>query len=148
MKSGQELGAAIIPRLLVGIINRVCRFPKFFLACALFLCGFSLYASATFLQYHTQRGDLINPHKDYQERWQKYLAEFGDEDDMVVVVQGNDRDRMKQALDSLAAEVQKQPQHFDRLFYKVDLRHLRNRALLFLPKEQISQIQNNLRSMK
>src|SRR5262249_46565177 len=36
---------------------------------------------------------------------------------------------------------------FDRLFYKVDLRHLRNRALLFLPTKQIEEIRRNIQSM-
>src|SRR5262249_18772159 len=37
---------------------------------------------------------------------------------------------------------------FDRLFYKVDLASLSNRALLFLSSEQIGQIQHNLQSMR
>ena len=41
----------------------------------------------------------------------------------------------------------KQPKRFDRLFYKVDLRNLSNRALLFLPTEEIARIQGNLQSM-
>jgi hopanoid biosynthesis associated RND transporter like protein HpnN len=117
------------------------------LVCALVLAGLSIYASATRLQYRTQRDDLINPHKDYQQRWRRYLKEFGDDDDIVVVVKGSDQDRMKQALEALATQIERQSESFERLFYQVDLRHLENRALLFLPAEQIAQIQANLKSM-
>ncbi|TMQ29440.1 MAG: hypothetical protein E6K70_25680, partial [Planctomycetota bacterium] len=95
----------------------------------------------------TQRSDLISPNKDYHKRWREYLAEFGNDDDIVVVVKGSDRKRMEEALDLLAKRVQDQPALFDRLFYKVDLRLLQNRALLYLPVEQIQQIQDNLKSM-
>src|SRR5439155_6365158 len=109
----------------------------------------SIYVAWARLEYRTQRSDLINPHKDYQERWQRYLDEFGDDDDIVVVVEDHaaQRARMQEALEELAALVAGQPDHFDRLFYKVDLRPLRNRALLFLPVEQIEQIQGNLQNM-
>src|SRR5207237_9427615 len=43
--------------------------------------------------------------------------------------------------------VRRKPKLFDRLFYKVDLQPLRDRALLYLPTEQIQQIQNNIKSM-
>jgi hopanoid biosynthesis associated RND transporter like protein HpnN len=148
MKAEQAHGhSPILQRFLVGLITGACRWPKGVLAIALLLGAASLYAAWTRLEYHTQRNDLISPHKDYQQRWQKYLAEFGDDDDIVVVVKGRDRARMQQALEALAREIQQQPENFDRLFYKVDLRHLRNRALLFLPTEQIRQIQENLQSM-
>jgi hopanoid biosynthesis associated RND transporter like protein HpnN len=137
----------IVPRLLVGLVTVVCRHPWLVLTAALITCVLSTYASYTRLEYRTQRSDLVSPNKDYQQRWRQYLAEFGDDDDMVVVVKGADRKQMESALDSLAAEVQKQPELFDRLFYKVDLHSLRNRALLFLPAEQIRLIQDNLKSM-
>jgi hopanoid biosynthesis associated RND transporter like protein HpnN len=137
----------IVSRLIVGLVRLVCRFPRSTLVLALLLCGLSVYASLHYLTFRTQRDDLVSPKKDYQERWRQYVEEFGDDDDMVVVVRGKDRGEMRQALEALAAEVKKQPRLFDRLFYKVDLRPLRNRALLFLPVEQIRQIQDNLKSM-
>jgi hopanoid biosynthesis associated RND transporter like protein HpnN len=43
--------------------------------------------------------------------------------------------------------VRSQPDLFDRLFYKVDLRGLRNRALLFLSLDEIRSIQQNIQGM-
>jgi hopanoid biosynthesis associated RND transporter like protein HpnN len=137
----------IVSRLIVGLVRLVCSFPRITLALALIFCGLSVYASATYLTFRTQRDDLVSPKKDYQERWRQYVKEFGDDDDMVVVVRGQDRATMRAALEALAAKVQNQPALFDRLFYKVDLRPLHNRALLFLPADQIRQIQDNLQSM-
>ncbi len=50
-------------------------------------------------------------------------------------------------MEALAARVQARPDLFDRLFYKVDLRSLRNRALLFLSSEEIRSIRNHLDDM-
>jgi predicted RND superfamily exporter protein len=148
MKAEQAQGhSPILQRFLVGLIALACRWPRAVLATVLLLGAASLYAAGTRLEYHTQRDDLISPHKDCQQRWQQYLAEFGDDNDIVVVVKGRERGRMEQALEALAKEIQEQPKYFDRLFYKVDLRHLRNRALLLLPTEQVRQIQDNLKSM-
>jgi uncharacterized protein len=143
----QSHGSSIVERLLVGLVDLVCRFPYITLLLTLGLAGVSTYVFCADLKYYTNRNDLISPNKDYQQRWKAYLKEFGNDDDIVVVLQGKDRERMKQVLESVAADVNRHPDLFDRLFYKVDIRSLQDRALLFLPTEQIEQIQNNLKSM-
>lgn len=140
-------GGSLIPRLLAGFVGAVCRRPWLTLTVAGLLVLASLHVFCTRIQFRTQRSDLINPHKDYQRRWRQYLDEFGNDEDMVVVVQGRDRERMKAGLAALADRVREKPELFDRLFYKVDLRPLRDRALLFLSPEEIQQVQDNLRDM-
>src|SRR5205823_5750143 len=56
--------------------------------------------------------------------------------------------QMVAALEDLAGQLQQHPDLYDRLFYKVDLRSLRNRALLFLSAEQIRLVQDNLQDLK
>jgi hopanoid biosynthesis associated RND transporter like protein HpnN len=138
---------SLVHRLLARLVSAVCDAPRSVLLVALALALVSVYGFNFCLEYRTQRSDLISPRKEYQQRWRQYLWEFGDDDDIVVVVQGTDRRQMVQALESLAENVQKRPERFDRLFYKVDLRPLRNRALLYLTTEEIKSIQQNLRSM-
>ncbi|HXG11116.1 MAG TPA: MMPL family transporter [Gemmataceae bacterium] len=137
----------IVGRWLARLATTVGRRPRLVLAAVAAICAVSVYTSWTRLEYQSQRDDLINPNKEVQQRWRRYLAEFGRDDDMVVVVQGANRQRMKDALEALAERVRQQPEHFDRLFYKVDLRHLHNRALLYLSSDQLRQIQDSLKSM-
>lgn len=138
---------AHIPRLLTALVAVVCRAPRTVLAISTLVALIGAWSFYTRLEYRTQRSDLMNPNKDYQQRWRQYLSEFGDDDDMIVVVEGADRSRMRAALESLADRVRLQPDKFDRLFFKVDLRDLRDRALLFLPPDQIQSIQDNLQRM-
>jgi uncharacterized protein len=136
--------AGFVRRLLIALVRTVCRYPIAVLALSAALCALSLYAAIFHLQYHTQRSDLISPRKECQQRWHDYIKEFGDDDDIVVVVKGSERGRMVEALEQVAAQIRRQPTLFDRLFYKADLRPLHDRALMMLPLEQIRTIQKNL----
>jgi hopanoid biosynthesis associated RND transporter like protein HpnN len=138
---------SVVRRLLGSLVSVVCRYPLWVLLVSLAVAGTSLWLAATRLQYKTQRNDLVSPRKEYQQRWRDYLTEFGDDDDIVVVVKGADRPQMEKALEALAARVQARSDLFDRLFYKVDLRSLRNRALLFLSTEEIQSIRTHLDDM-
>ena len=136
--------AGFVRRLLIALVRTVCRYPVAVLALSAAFCALSLYAAIFHLQYHTQRSDLISPRKECQQRWHDYIKEFGDDDDIVVVVKGSERGRMVEALEQVAERIGRQPALFDRLFYKADLRALHNRALMMLPLEQIRTIQQNL----
>jgi len=140
--------AGFVRRVLVALVRTVCRFPRVVLAASAAMCALSLYAAFFHLQYHTQRSDLISPRKECQQRWHNYIKEFGDDDDIVVVVKGADRASMIAALEQVAGRVREQPALFDRLFYKADLRALHDRALLMLPIDQIQTIRHNLGDMK
>ncbi len=144
----QREESGLINESLAFMANFGCRHPWIVLIGTFLTCAASLITSFCLLKFHTQRNDLISPTKDYYQRWQQYVAEFGDDDDMVVVVEGKDRQRMELALEDLAEQVTKQPEHFDRLFYKLDLRSLGNRQMLCLPSEPGSPHANELGSIR
>jgi hopanoid biosynthesis associated RND transporter like protein HpnN len=148
MDTEREEEGKLIPRLLASLAHVGYRFPWLVLAGTALSCGVCLWYTFLHLTYETQRNDLHGKEKAYYQRWQQYVKEFGDDDDMVVVVQGKDRSRMIAALEDLAGQIGQHPELFDRLFYKVDLRSLRNRALLFLSADQIRLIQDNLVDLK
>lgn len=147
LEQGPTQRSNAVRRLLTGLVGFACGRPRLVLVVALVLGGMSIWGAATRLKYRTSRSDLISPRKESQQRWNKYLAEFGDDDDIVVVVKGAARPRMLEALESIADGVRDQPGLFDRLFYKVDLRSLRDRALLYLSTEEIESIRRNLQDM-
>jgi uncharacterized protein len=147
MRAEHEPETAIIPRLIAGIASCSFRRPWIVLFLTALSCGLAIWYVCTHLTYEIHRNDLIGKNRDYYKRWDQYVREFGDDDDMVVVVQGANRERMVAALENLAGEIGKRPELFDRLFYKADLRNLRNRALLFLPAEQIRRIQDELQGL-
>jgi hopanoid biosynthesis associated RND transporter like protein HpnN len=111
------------------------------------LAAISAFAFVTRIEYRTQRSDLMSPDKDYQQRWQRHVAEFGDDDDIVLIVEGGDPERRRAVIDQLAEDIGHRPELFERLLNRVDLRPLRNRALLFLTTDEIASILDNLKRM-
>ncbi len=65
----------------------------------------------------------------------------------MVVIKGHDRERMIEVIETIADEIRKQDNHFDRLFYRVDLSGIKDRALLYLPSQQIKRVQDQLHTM-
>ncbi|MBX9623862.1 MAG: MMPL family transporter, partial [Gemmataceae bacterium] len=135
-----------LARAVVGLVGLVGRYPRATLLAGIGLVALSVVA-ATRLEYHTQRNDLLAADKPCQQRWQKYLDAFGDDEDMVVVVEGADRGRMQAALDAVAERVKARPDLFDRVFHRVDLRGLHGRALLFLPPDQLEAVRGRVERM-
>ncbi|QJW95518.1 MMPL family transporter [Frigoriglobus tundricola] len=136
-----------LPRLTTAFVAWVTRHPRAVLLAALALTIGAVHLSGARLEYHTQRNDLLSADKACQKRWQKYLDAFGDDDDMVVVAEGTDREKMKAALDDVAAAVRTRPDQFDRVFHRADMRPIADRAILYLPPEQIAAVRNRVDSM-
>ncbi|MBA4064091.1 MAG: hypothetical protein C0501_10340 [Isosphaera sp.] len=130
----------ILARAVAGAVARVARRPRAVLAAALALTAASVAVACFRLGYHTQRNDLLAADKPCQQRWQKYLDAFGDDDDLVVVAEGADPARMAAALDAVADGLQRRPDLFDRVFHKVDLGPLRDRAILHLPADELDAV--------
>lgn len=139
--------AGWLARSLVVLVGFVVRHSWAVLAATLLSCAVCGYYTSTNLTYLTHRNDLISSKKEYLKRWQQYEDEFGDDDDMVVVVKGTDRPKIEKVLDQLAAELAGRPESFERIFYRVDLSALHPRALLYLPTEQIRQVQAHIKGM-
>ena len=137
----------LLARLLAATAGWCAGHPWIVCAFTLISVGLSILYTLRNVTYETQRNDLHNKNTAYYQRWRNFVEEFGDDDDVVAVIEGPNRAAILPALEELASRVQKQPEHFDRLFYQVDLRSLQDRALLFLPSEQIRSIQDRIKDL-
>ncbi len=137
-----------LTRTVTALVAQVIRRPRLVLALCLAFIVLSVHTAHRRLEYHTQRNDLLSAEKECQKRWQKYLDAFGDDDDMVVVAEGSDPARMKAALDAVASRVKEHPELFDRVFHRVDLRGIHDRALLFLPMDQLEGVRARVERME
>src|SRR5438132_1364723 len=98
-----------VARLLAALVGGVARCPKLVLGLSLLVAGLSVYGFCARLEYRTQRDDLVSQKKESHQRWKRYLAEFGDDDDIVVVVRGSERARMKESVEALACRISERP---------------------------------------
>jgi hopanoid biosynthesis associated RND transporter like protein HpnN len=137
-----------LARQVAIVVAWVSHHPWKVLAAAGLITLAAILAAYQRLEYHTQRNDLLSPNKPCQQRWQRYLDLFGDDDDMIVVVEGRHRDQMVAAVEAVAKRVNDHPAVFDRVFYRVDLRHLQDRSLLYLPVAQLEAIRTQIECME
>ena len=75
------------------------RHPKFALSWVLLVSLACVVAAACFLQFKIDRSDLIDPSAEFHQRWLAYVRSFGDSSDMVVVVEADKPQRIKDVLD-------------------------------------------------
>jgi uncharacterized protein len=136
--------AAPLRRLTAWIVAR----PKATISGVLVVTALALLVTVTGLKFKMSRLDLLNPKSEYNQRWLSYLEEFGDQDDAVVVVQGEDTSDVLAALDDLALELKRPDQPFESVLSEWDLSSFRSKGLHFLPREDLLKLDQQLARLK
>ena len=137
-------GTPLLARCLAGIVRLAIRFPRVAIALAVLGMAAAAYLATTRLAYHTSRDALVDDRQEYHRRWLKYTEEFGDQEDVVVVVQGASREAIVPALDEVVREVSSQPKHFQAVLHEIDLTKLRDKGLYYLTTEELRTIEGFL----
>ncbi len=122
----------LVPRALATLVARVATHP----VAALWIVGlvtlFALGISIRFLSFRTDRADLISPTEEFHQRWLQYVDEFGDQSEIVVVVEGPHESVVRSIMDDLGPKIEAESELFDGVFYRFDPSGLRSKALQFL----------------
>ena len=101
--------------------------------------------AATQLRLRTSRAELLCPQSDYNRRWLSYTAEFGDKEDVVLVVEGTRRELLVPVLDYLAETVSAEPQRYQDVLHRYDLTKVGSKGLHYLDFKQLDEIEGFLR---
>src|SRR6185369_1595759 len=80
----------------------------------------------------------------YAVRYAQYLEDFGELNDIVVVVQAPSADEARRYVTRLVAELAHGLVDEGRLTYRVDPRSLEGRGLLYLPVERLTALRNQV----
>ncbi|MDB5339426.1 MAG: hopanoid biosynthesis associated transporter like protein HpnN, partial [Planctomycetaceae bacterium] len=133
-----------VARALRAVTHLAANFPLSILFLTAIVCALcSVYAS-NHLGFKTKRADLINPTAAYHQRWMAFTKDFGDMADMVVVVEGQNRETIKKTLDDLGTQLEREPENFSEVLYKVDTRHLQHKGLQYLAPAQLEMLLTRL----
>lgn len=118
--------------------SRVCRqAPRWVLTISVIFFVLSLAGAAKFLVFQTSRNDLISDKDAFHAVQERFLKEFPGADDVVIMVEGQDRAEREAFVDLLARLLSQDPSNFHAVFPKVELPFLSSRALLFLPESDL-----------
>ncbi|HUQ67993.1 MAG TPA: MMPL family transporter, partial [Planctomycetaceae bacterium] len=129
---------SLLSDALRSLTHAVARRPKttlMLVALSVVICA--VY-SATSLTFKTDRSDLIDPETPFHQRWIRYTETFGESSDMVVVVEAPKPETIKHALDVLGQKLQRHPELFANVLYKVEPGKLRQKGLQYLPPESLA----------
>jgi len=136
------------PRVAPGLLGRglvawthVClrAAPAVIVAALLSAAACGAY-SVRSLGYKVSRTDLLDPKSDYNKLWIDYIAEFGEDDDAVVVVEGPSRAAVVDALAEVSAAVARQGGLFRSVLHEVDLSPIRAKGLHYLAPSDLADI--------
>src|SRR5690349_18422131 len=107
-------------RVMTAGLRAVLRAPFAVVALATALAVLAVAYSAAQLGYKTGRHDLVNPKNEYGRLWNEYVKEFGEEDDAVVVVEGESRAAVVPVLQELASVLANENKHFHAVLHGVN----------------------------
>ena len=131
---------SLLSRPLAAVARLAIRFPLLTVAAGLLAAAWAMGFAHDNLKFHTNRDDVLNPSAEYNRHWLQYTKEFGDQEDVFVVIEGEDRDAVTPAMDDVAAAVAADPAHFHDVMHKVDLSRLRAKGLHYLDPAELVQI--------
>lgn len=122
----------LLTELILCLTRAVIRRPAVTLAFSVVLGIVSLGITARFLTFKTNRADLIDSNADFHQRWLRFQQLFGDDSDVVVVVEGEGEQQVRPVMDWIGQRLEAEPDLFTRVLYKVDPSALQSRALQYL----------------
>jgi len=135
---------AMLSRPLGWITSLVVRYPAATLALGVAVAALAMMLTVSRLGFRTSRLDLLNPESDYNRLWIDYINEFGDDDDAVIVVEGQSREQLVPVLEEISAALGQQQQLFHAVLHEVDLSRIRAKGLHYLPIGELQEIERFL----
>ena len=138
---GQPVGSeGRIARLLVAWTRLCLKAPAAVITIAVITAGVAGLLTQQHLGYKVSRVDLLDPESEYNRLWIEYLAEFGEDDDAVIVVEGPSRAMVVDVLGEVSEELSQEGSLFHSVLHEVDLSQIRSKGLHYLQVDDLTSI--------
>ncbi len=122
----------------------VSRHPRIVLAIALALSVVSVVYTTRHMEFLTGRDDLMPRNAPFQRDYRAYRAEFGDQEEIVAVIEADDASLATRFGDALYGRLSAEKQTFRDVFYPGGLPYFRKNGLLFMPLKDIRRLRHTL----
>lgn len=126
------------------MVRVACARPALTVALALALSAASLWYALTTLTFATSQRALLPQGQPYIERYVEYEREFGELDDLVIVVEARSLSEAKVYATRLVRELGARHVPLRRIAYRIDPKQFEGRALLYLSKERLAGIRDKI----
>lgn len=128
-------------RSLFGVIARR---PRFILATALLLSALSVIYTKQKMEFLTGRDQLMPSNTSFNRDYQAYRAEFGDQEEIAVVIESADSAQAGRFGERLAERLRGDRRHFREVFFPFGLPFFQKNGLLLMPHEELAAFTGNL----
>lgn len=118
--------------------------PRLILALALLLSVAAVIYTIKNMEFLTGRDDLMPRNASFQVDYRAYRAEFGDQEEIVAVIESDDAEKSTRAADALHARLNRDSGLFREIFYPGGLPFFRKNGLLFMPLDEIKALRRTL----
>ncbi len=135
---------SIAERVLSWLADAVCRYPKPFVITQTVLFVVCIWYTIENLKFDTSRDNLVGADKRYHKNFLKFKEEFGGQDDLVVIIEGEKREVNRQFVERLGARLEAETNLFTDVLYRNDFKMLGSKALLFVPDKDLGELQNKI----
>ena len=137
--------AGVSGRLLSWLAASVTKHPRRWVLPQVALFVLCVVYAVNHLGFSMDRNDLVSAEDEGHRNFLDYLKEFPLENELVVVVESENRERNRQFVERLGARLERETNLFTDVIYKGDLKMLGNKALLFLPEQDLRDLGDRLR---
>jgi hypothetical protein len=131
-------------RLLRRLVRVSCRRPGVTVALSLLLAALGVAYTLSALTFKTSTRSLLPQDAGYVLRYADYARDFGELEDIVIVVEAGSFEGARAYAARLKDELQKGPVTFRRIAYRIDPKRFEGRQLLYLPSPELKEIRDKI----
>jgi predicted RND superfamily exporter protein len=132
---------SIFTKPLLSLTLLCCRFPGAVLVLSVLLAVLGLYWAYGHLGLKMSRLDLINPQSSFNKLWLDYIDEFGDSNEVIIVVEGKEKSEVLEVLEHLIKKIAEFPDIYQGVLHEGDLSEMSRKGLHYVPIEDLRTIQ-------
>ncbi len=137
----KALSETILGQVLGRLSDIVFRHRWLFFLPQIALFGLCIVYTRYHLQIDPSRDNLVGADKPYHRDYMDYKREFPAQDDLVVVVESENREKNRQFVERLGARLEVETNLFTDALYRNDFKMLGRKALLFVPENDLKDLQ-------
>jgi len=130
------------------LFSVIARFPLLLVVFALVLSAVSIVYTRNNLEFLTGRDDLMPKNSQFHRDYREYRQEFGDQEEIVVVIESEDPDKAGRFGKELYERLSKKKDVFREVFYPNGLPFFQKNGLLFMPYDDLVSLRENLLKAK
>lgn len=154
---------SIVARILAWVALAVIRHRRPFIYTQAALFVVCILYTVKFLQFDMGRDNLVGSNKKYHKNFQSFKQEFPQQPDLVVVVESENEEKNRQFVERLGVKLEAakilvpvrpgakemvETNLYADVFYKGDLSMMGAKALLFVPENNLADLQKKLQEFR